>query len=116
VAITVHLSVEDPTREALSAVPMAPRDSQWWRCAHEVASSLGLATTSEGDGVERHVVVSRPAYGTAAAPLSSSDGAENGHGGQWRLRARECVRAWVREFVGLVGGQQKAGGRPHDRD
>jgi len=102
--------------EALSAVPMAPRDSQWRRCAHEVASSLGLATASEGDGAERHVVVSRPAYGTAAAPLSSSDGAENGHGGQWRLRARECVRAWVREFVGLVGGQQKAGGRPHDRD
>ena len=89
--------------EALSAVPMAPRDSQWRRCAHEVASSLGLATASEGDGAERHVVVSRPAYGTAAAPLSSSDGAENGHGGQWRLRARECVRAWVREFVGLVG-------------
>ena len=66
--------------EALSAVPMAPRDSQWRRCAHEVASSLGLATASEGDGAERHVVVSRPAYGTAAAPLSSSDGAGNGHG------------------------------------
>jgi hypothetical protein len=73
-----------------------PRD---WRGASD---HRGVGPATRG-GAERR---RRRGLGRCRATQGrepAADAREVRSPGQWRLRARECVRAWVREFVGLVG-------------